>query len=307
MAAMWTSSGILQPRTADVGLCYEIDFSWEPPPFRELGQQRSAGGPDCRHDTMHRRLENASQRQGCGTQKAPFTAVMCYCEDGVTPGACLPNKTRQLLEGPAHAVRGRRWRRHRAKRLGGRRSRPEDPSTADHDVVPRSSKQRLPRSRAPAAAEGASGAQCGSGASQATSEHLGARIARLPLRCPLQHAHSWPTPSRRPSPCGARRPPAARPCRRACRRWSRPSRRCPTPWRCAPPLPPMPLPPMPPPSVAAASSRVPACARGPACTCSHKLQHSLTARLGHCCPCLPSPPRFPCAALQAAAVLCHQA
>lgn len=113
MAAMWTSSGILQPRTADVGLCYEIDFSWEPPPFRELGQQRSAGGPDCRHDTMHRRLENASQRQGCGTQKAPFTAVMCYCEDGVTPGACLPNKTRQLLEGPAHAVRGRRWRRRR--------------------------------------------------------------------------------------------------------------------------------------------------------------------------------------------------
>ncbi|KAI7840397.1 hypothetical protein COHA_005898 [Chlorella ohadii] len=66
-------------------------------------------------------------------------------------------------------------------------------SSTDRDVVPRSSQRRLPRSGAPATAEGASGAQRGRGASQATSEHLGLQIELLPRRCPFTAGSLWPT------------------------------------------------------------------------------------------------------------------
>ena len=139
----------------------------------ELGQQRSAGSPDCRHDTMHRRLENASQRQGCGTQKAPFTTGMCSLWGWSNTGGLPAQQDMAAVGGSCPRCAWQAVAAAQANRLSGRLSRPDDPSTADHDVVPRSSQQRLPRSRAPAAAEGASGAQRGSGASQATSEYQG--------------------------------------------------------------------------------------------------------------------------------------
>ncbi len=128
------------------------------------------------------------------------------------------------------------------------------------------------------------------------------RLSCSPAAAHSQQAHCG-RPPRRPSPCGARQPPAATPCRRACRRWSRPSRRCQTPWRCA--------------AAAAAAATLlliaPHRSWSP-CWLHFKLHYSQRQQIPkertlrcRCAMPVPLHPIFSAAALQAAAVLRQQA